>query len=51
VKAKAVEILNSLTEHDLRNCYEHWQNRMQLNVNSEGDYFEGDRSGFPELLK
>ena len=44
VKAKTAEILNSLTEHDLRNCFEHWQHRMQLCVNSEGDYFEGDRS-------
>jgi len=24
VKAKMVEILNSLTEHDLQNCFEHW---------------------------
>jgi hypothetical protein len=51
VKAKTVEILNSLTEHDLLNCFEHWQHRMQLCVNSEGDYFEGDRSLFPEFVK
>jgi len=44
MKAKMMEILNSLTEHDLRNCFEHWQHRMQLCVNSEGNYFEGDRS-------
>jgi len=44
VKAKTVEGLNSLTEHDLQNCCEHWQNRMQLCVNSEGNYFEGDHS-------
>jgi hypothetical protein len=37
VKAKTAEILNSLTEHDLRNCFERWQHRMQL-------YFEGDRN-------
>ena len=37
VKAKTAEILNSLTEHDLRNCFEHWQHRMQLCVNSQGD--------------
>jgi len=43
VKAKKPEILNSLTEHDLRNCFELWQHRMQLCVNSEGNYFEGDR--------
>jgi hypothetical protein len=44
VKAKTAENLNSLTEHDLRNCFERWQHRMQLCVNSEGNYFEGDRS-------
>jgi hypothetical protein len=44
VEAKTAEILNSITEHDLRNCFEHWQHHMQLSVNSEGYYFEGDRS-------
>jgi histone-lysine N-methyltransferase SETMAR len=44
VKTKTAEILNSLTEHDLRNCFEPWQHRMQLYANSEGNYFEGDRS-------
>ena len=44
VTAKTAEILNSLTEHDLRNCFEHWQHRMQLCVNSEGYYFEGNYS-------
>ena len=51
VKAKTAEILNSLTEHDLRNCFEHWQHRMQLCVNSEANCFEGDRSWFPEFVK
>jgi histone-lysine N-methyltransferase SETMAR len=36
VKAKTMEILNSLSENDLH--------RMQLCVNSEGNYFEGDRT-------
>jgi hypothetical protein len=44
VKAKTVEILNKLTEHDLQNCFEHWQHRMQLCVNSVGNYFEGHHS-------
>jgi hypothetical protein len=44
VKAKTAEILNSLIEHDQQNCFEHWQQRMQLCVNSEGTYFEGDGS-------
>jgi hypothetical protein len=44
VKEKTAEIPNSLTEHDLWNFSEHWQLRMQLCVNSEVDYFEGDHS-------
>jgi len=51
VKAKTVEILNSLTEHDLQDCSEHWQHRMQLCANSEGNHFKGDRSWFPEFVK
>jgi len=35
VKAKTAEILNSLTEHNLRNCFEHWRHRRQVYVNSE----------------
>jgi len=42
VKAKTAEFLNSLTEHDLQNFFEHWQHLMQLCANSEGNYFEGD---------
>jgi hypothetical protein len=44
VKAKTAEILKSLTEHDLQNCFEHWQHFMQMCVNSEGNHFEGDHS-------
>jgi hypothetical protein len=44
VKAKTGEILNSLTEHDLRNCFEHWQHLMQLCIDSEENCFEGNRS-------
>jgi transposase len=43
VKTKTAEIFNSLTEHDLRNCFERCQHRMQLCVILEGKYFEGDR--------
>jgi hypothetical protein len=44
VKAKTTEILNSLSESDLQDFFERWQHRMQLCVNSEGNYFEGDPS-------
>ena len=51
VKTQSAENLKSLREHDLLNCFEHWQHRMQLSVNSEGNYFEGDLIWFPELIK
>ena len=51
VKANRAETLNILTEYDLRNCCEHWQHRMQLCVNSEGNNFEGDRSFYPKFVK
>jgi len=35
---------------DQRKCFEHWQHHMQLCVNSEGNYFEGDHSWFPEFV-
>jgi hypothetical protein len=44
VKAKTTEILNSLSEGDLQHWFERWQHRMQLCVNSGGNYFEGDPS-------
>jgi len=51
VKTKTAENFNSLTEHDLRNCFEHWQHCTQLCVNSKENYFEGNRSLFPEFFK
>jgi len=33
VNSKTAEILNSLKQHDLRNCFEYWQHRIQLCVN------------------
>jgi len=51
VKTKTAEILNSFTEYDLQNYFEDWQHCMQLCVNSEGNYFEGDHRRFPEFVK
>jgi hypothetical protein len=51
VKVKTTEILNSLTENDMQKCFERWQHRMQLCLNSEGNYFEGDRNQFAEFVK
>ncbi|XP_041374683.1 uncharacterized protein LOC121387588 [Gigantopelta aegis] len=44
VKANRTKLLGSITQDDLRNCFEMWKHRMQLCVNSEGNYFEGDQS-------
>jgi len=44
VKAKMAEFLNSLREHELRNCFEQWQQSLQISVTSEGIYVEGDFS-------
>jgi hypothetical protein len=43
-ESKTAKVLNSRTEHDLQNYFEHWQRRLQLCVNSEENYFEGDHS-------
>jgi hypothetical protein len=42
VKAKMTALLKSLTENDPHHCFEQWQHLMQLCLNSEEDYFEGD---------
>jgi hypothetical protein len=49
LKTKMSEIINSRTQHEPRNYFEHWQHCMQLCVNSEGNYIEGDRSWFLEF--
>ena len=49
VKAKTAEVLNSLTERELRNCFEHWQHRLQLCVNSKGNY-EGRTESHEQLF-
>lgn len=40
VKAKMMDIVKSLSENDLWNCFECWQLHMQPSVNSEGNYFD-----------
>jgi len=42
VKAKMIQLLNSLRENNLQLCFEQCQHHMQLCLNSEGDYSEGD---------
>jgi hypothetical protein len=51
VKGKTSEVLNTLSESYLQNCFESWQRRMQLCVKSETSYFEGDPSWFSPFVK
>ena len=42
VKAKATQLLNSLTQDDLQHCFQQWKIRMERCTDREGDYIEGD---------
>jgi hypothetical protein len=42
VKAKATQLLNSITQDDLQNCFQQWKIRMDLFRDRGGDYIEGD---------
>jgi hypothetical protein len=44
VKAKTMKLLNCFRENNLQHCFEQWQHCMQLCLNSEGDYPEGDHN-------
>ena len=42
VKAKATQLLNSLTQDDLQHCFQQWKIRMERCMDRGGDYIEGD---------
>ena len=42
VKAKATQLLNSLTQDDLQHCFQQWKFRMERCRDRGGDYIEGD---------
>ena len=42
VKAKATQLLNSLTQDDLHHCFQWWKIRMERCRDRRGDYIEGD---------
>jgi len=42
VKAKASQLLNSLTQDDLQHCFQQWKIRMERCRDRRGDYIEGD---------
>ena len=43
VKAKATQLLNSLTQDDLQHCFQKWKIRMERCRDRGGDNIEGDR--------
>jgi hypothetical protein len=42
VKAKATQLLNSITQDDLQHCFQQWKIRMERSRDRGGDYIEGD---------
>jgi hypothetical protein len=42
VKAKATQLLNSITQDDLQHCFQQWKIRMERCRDWGGDYIEGD---------
>jgi hypothetical protein len=42
VKAKAVELMNKLSEDDLQYCFKQWKICMEQCRDRGGEYFEGD---------
>jgi len=42
VKAKATQLLNSITQDDLQHCFQQWKTRMERCRDRGGDYIEGD---------
>ena len=42
VKAKATELLNSISEDELQHCFHEWKNRMERCRDRGGEYIEGE---------
>ena len=42
LKAKATQLLNSITQDDLQHCFQQWKIRMERCRDRVGDYIEGD---------
>jgi len=42
VKAKAMELVNKLSEDDLQHCFQQWKIRMEQCRDQGGEYIEGD---------
>ena len=44
VKAKATQLLNSITQDNLQHCFQRWKIRMKRCRDRGGDYIEGDNT-------
>ena len=42
VKARAMELMNKLSEDDLQHCFQHWKICMEQCKDQGGEYIEGD---------
>jgi hypothetical protein len=42
VKAKATEVMKTLSEKDLQHCFQQWKIRMEWCTGQGGDHFEGN---------
>ncbi|KAJ8963123.1 hypothetical protein NQ318_018588 [Aromia moschata] len=43
VKAKAMEVLNKLTEGDFQHCFQQWKSRTERYRDRQGEYIEGEK--------
>jgi hypothetical protein len=42
IEAESQTVLNTATEHELKDAFKKWQKRWERRIRAEGDYFEGD---------
>ena len=42
VKAKAMELMNKLSENDLQHCFQQWKTHMERCRDQGGEYIKGD---------
>jgi hypothetical protein len=43
IQAELQDVMKMLTQNDFQQCFRSWKSRWCRCINSEGDYFEGDR--------
>jgi len=50
VKAKATQLLNSITQDDLQHCFQQWKICMERCRDRGGDYIEGDNISLSDFF-